>query len=190
MPYKDLEKRRECSRNAYHRNKEKNREKRNLRDRKRYHDNIEKERERIKKNVYKRKQENPDHFKEIQRNWERNKRLTDPLYKFKKNFSRKLRHYLKSGGGKKTSTKFILGMTIYELRTHLEKQFEPWMTWENYGLYNGDFNYGWDIDHIIPNSSADTEEELHRLNHYTNLRPLCSKVNRDIKKDNISPNTF
>jgi len=38
---------------------------------------------------------------------------------------------------------------------------------------------------IIPVSSAKTEEELLLLNHYTNLQPLCSKINRDIKKSNI-----
>ena len=57
------------------------------------------------------------------------------------------------------------------------------MTWDNKGLYNGVLNYGWDIDHKIPLSSANSEEDLYRLNHFTNLQPLCSKVNRDIKKD-------
>ena len=59
------------------------------------------------------------------------------------------------------------------------------MTWENYGLYNGELNYGWDIDHIIPQSYGNTEEEIIKLNHYTNLQPLCSKVNRDIKRNLI-----
>jgi hypothetical protein len=57
------------------------------------------------------------------------------------------------------------------------------MTWDNYGLYNGELNYGWDIDHIIPLSSGKTEDDLINLNHYTNLQPLCSKINRDIKKN-------
>ena len=30
------------------------------------------------------------------------------------------------------------------------------------------------------------EEEILNLNHYTNLQPLCSKINRDIKKDNLN----
>ena len=59
------------------------------------------------------------------------------------------------------------------------------MSWDNYGKYNGLLNYGWDIDHIIPVSSSKTEEDIIRLNHYTNLQPLCSKINRDIKKDKL-----
>jgi len=57
------------------------------------------------------------------------------------------------------------------------------MSWENYGLYNGELNYGWDIDHMVPLSSANTEEELLKLFHHTNLQPLCSKTNRDIKRN-------
>jgi hypothetical protein len=59
------------------------------------------------------------------------------------------------------------------------------MGWSNHGLYNGDFNYGWDIDHIVPVSSAKTEEDVIKLNHYTNLRPLCSFVNRVIKREKV-----
>jgi len=53
-----------------------------------------------------------------------------------------------------------------------------------HGLYNGEFNYGWDIDHIIPISTAKTEDDVYKLNYYTNLQPLCSKINRYIKKNN------
>lgn len=67
----------------------------------------------------------------------------------------------------------------------MESKFEDWMSWDNQGLYNGELNYGWDIDHIIPISTAKNEEDIIRLNHYTNLQPLCSKVNRDIKRDTI-----
>jgi len=57
------------------------------------------------------------------------------------------------------------------------------MNWNNRGLYNGELNYGWDIDHIIPLSSAENEEDLYKLSHYTNLQPLCSYTNRYIKRD-------
>jgi hypothetical protein len=59
------------------------------------------------------------------------------------------------------------------------------MNWDNRGLYNGEMMYGWDIDHIIPISTAETEEDLIRLNHFTNLQPLCSYINRVLKKDKI-----
>ena len=75
---------------------------------------------------------------------------------------------------------------VYEdFKNHIESQFEHWMNWDNYGLCNNDFNYGWDIDHIIPCASAKSKEELLKLNHYTNLRPLCSHVNRNIKRDRL-----
>ena len=55
------------------------------------------------------------------------------------------------------------------------------MNWENYDKYPN----GWDVDHIIPLSSAKTEEDLIRLLHYTNLQPLNSKYNREVKRDNV-----
>ena len=60
------------------------------------------------------------------------------------------------------------------------------MNWENYGKYNGEISYGWDIDHIIPISQAKTEGEIVKLNHYTNLQPLCGYTNRHIKKSSTN----
>jgi hypothetical protein len=48
------------------------------------------------------------------------------------------------------------------------------MSWDNKHL--------WHIDHIIPLSSAKTEDELKQLCHYTNLQPLWAADN--IKKSN------
>jgi hypothetical protein len=59
------------------------------------------------------------------------------------------------------------------------------MTWDNHGLYNGTEGFGWDIDHIIPLSSAINETDIIKLNHYFNLQPLCSKINRDVKRNNL-----
>ena len=84
---------------------------------------------------------------------------------------------------KKYKHEYILGCSIEEFKKHIELKFEPWMNWDNYGLYNGESNYGWDLDHIIPISSAITEEDVYRLSHYTNFQPLCSFTNRYIKRD-------
>ena len=97
--------------------------------------------------------------------------------------------FKKNGFTKKSRTHEILGCTFEDFKTHLESKFESWMSWDNYGKYNGELNYGWDIDHIIPLITAVIEEDVVKLNHYTNLQPLCSKTNRDIKKS-FSSNRF
>ena len=60
------------------------------------------------------------------------------------------------------------------LKEHLESQFIDGMGWDN--------RVEWHIDHIIPLSSAKTEDELYRLCHYTNLQPLWAEDN--LKKGN------
>lgn len=115
----------------------------------------------------------------------RKKRLSeDVLFKIKLNISALILISIKNCGfNKKSKTVDILGCSIEEFKSYIECKFEPWMNWNNHGLYNGEFNYGWDIDHIIPISFAKNEEDIIKLNHYTNLQPLCSKINRYIKKD-------
>lgn len=90
----------------------------------------------------------------------------------------------KNGFSKKSRAVDILGCSFEEFKKYLESKFEPWMIWDNYGKYNGELNYGWDIDHIEPASSAKSIDEVIKLNHFTNLQPLCSYINRYIKKDN------
>jgi hypothetical protein len=109
--------------------------------------------------------------------------MIEPLYRLKHNFKINLLRSFKSNNCiKSLRTEEILGCTFDFFKSYLEDKFEDWMNWKNRGLYNGEFNYGWDIDHKIPISLAKTEEDIIKLNHYTNLQPLCSKINRDIKK--------
>ena len=72
---------------------------------------------------------------------------------------------------KKSKTFEILGIDCDGFLSHIESQFVEGMSWDNHGLY------GWHVDHIIPVSSASNEEEIIKLNHYTNLRPLWAKEN-------------
>lgn len=110
----------------------------------------------------------------------------DFFYKLKISLRSMIKNSFISNGLKKNNrSEYIIGCTLEYFKKYIEDKFETWMTWENKGLYNGELNYGWDIDYIIPLSSAKTEEELIRLNHYTNLQPLCSYTNRYIKKNNI-----
>lgn len=87
---------------------------------------------------------------------------------------------------KKSKLNEILDCHINEYRIYLESKFESWMNWDNYGKYNGEPNYGWDIDHIIPVSSAKSLDELMLLFKFTNTKPLCSYINRNIKKNSTS----
>lgn len=114
---------------------------------------------------------------------EKERKSEDLIYNLKTTISRSFRQSFKRNGYTKNSrTHDILGCSFEELKVHLENKFESWMNWDNRGLYNGELNYGWDIDHIIPLSTAKTEEDIKKLNHYTNLQPLCGYINRYIKK--------
>lgn len=117
-----------------------------------------------------------------------NKKLkTDKLFKRKRRIKDLIRLSIKRGGFSKNSkTQKILGCTYEEFILYIENKFDTWMNWDNYGLYNGDINFGWDYDHIIPLDTAQNENDLIKLNHYTNIRPLCSYTNRYIKRNSIN----
>lgn len=116
----------------------------------------------------------------------KNRIKNDPAFKIRRNIKRNIIFSLKRNNLiKNTKTQIILGCSFEEFKKHLESKWEPWMSWNNYGLYNGTPNYGWDIDHIVPSSFGLTIDEIYKLNHYTNLQPLCSYVNRAIKQDNL-----
>ena len=119
------------------------------------------------------------------------KKETDPLFKLTCSIRGAIRQSFKRSSYTKNSKTYkILGCSFEEVKQYLENKFEDWMSWDNRGLYNGTPNYGWDIDHIIPLASATTEDELIKLNHYSNLQPLCSYINRDIKKDKCVDSKF
>lgn len=123
--------------------------------------------------------------KENRNEYEKSKKNTDPLYKLTCNTRSYVTRIIKENGySKKSKINEIVGCSFTQLKEHLENNFESWMTWENHGKYNGDENYGWDVDHIVPLSSAENEEQLMELFHYSNLQPLCSYKNRDIKRNN------
>jgi len=130
--------------------------------------------------------ENKTFYSNKNRKYRNNRLKNDPLFKLRYDIKGTIRDAFRSKNKVKVGSSLdILGCSIIEFKAHLEAQFEPWMNWDNKGLYNGELNYGWDIDHIIPTSSAITEEDIIRLNHYTNLQPLCSYINRYEKRGNV-----
>jgi len=118
----------------------------------------------------KRKEYNKEYARENierTRNYERNKYQTDNNFRLKKICRTRIRTALK-GIAKPASTMKLIGCTIEELWAHLEscKSWEPWMTRENYGL--------WDVDHIIACAKFNLIDPAQQRMcfHYTNLQPL------------------
>lgn len=145
----------------------KNKEKINLINKNWYESNKEKSKDNNKKWTKK----NIDKVREYYNNRIKFQRKTDPLKKLIFNVRNRIYSVLKN----KTKKSFeIVGCSPKFLKEHLEKQFIDGMCWENQG--------NWHIDHIIPLSSAKTEEEIYKLCHYTNLQPLWAKDN--LRKSN------
>lgn len=114
------------------------------------------------------------------------KRKNDIIWKLKKNIGSAIARALRNN--KECSSFEKLPYTVEQLKQHLERQFEPWMTWENWGTarnYSSE-NRTWNIDHIIPQSELkyQTLEEVNFLKCWSldNLRPLDTIEN--IKKSN------
>jgi hypothetical protein len=130
--------------------------------------------------------ENKEKIREKNRIYCNNRVKTDTLYALKRTIMSSIKNSFHNKNMEKNNRcEEILGCSILEFKIYLESKFEDWMNWNNKGLYNSQLNFGWDIDHIIPVSSAITYDDIVRLNHYTNLQPLCSYTNRYIKCDNL-----
>lgn len=108
----------------------------------------------------------------------RNRKLNDPIFKLRHSVGNRIRLFLNiKKVTKRNSTFEMIGCTPQELKSHLESQFKDGMSWENQGK--------WHIDHIVPLSSGNTEYEIIKLCHYTNLQPLWAIDN--IKKGSKTP---
>lgn len=91
-----------------------------------------------------------------------------------------IRFSLKNKGfSKKTKTCEIVGTDYETLHRHLLDGFL-----KVYGRLPNDQDV-LSVDHIIPLITATTEEEVLRLNNYTNLRFLLKKDNED-KNDKLN----
>lgn len=114
---------------------------------------------------------NPNYKKE----WSHIKSNTNIIFKLKKNMRSRLGLFLNLKNVTKNNKTFnIIGCSPEFLKEYLEAKFVNNMCWEN--------RNEWHIDHIIPLSSAKTEEEMYKLCHYTNLQPLWAEDN--LKKSN------
>jgi hypothetical protein len=151
-----------CAKISYNLNREKNLLNKKIyteknKDKKSEYDKHYRLKNRLKKNEY-------------IRNYRRMKRLNDPTFRIVESVRSRIKIFLKTNNIQKfNKTFYIVGCKPEELRKFLESKFTDNMSWDNYGK--------WHIDHIIPLSSAKTEQDILKLCHYTNLQPLWAKDN-------------
>ena len=111
-----------------------------------------------------------EYQKEYNKHYVPHKLLTDKMYKIKYVMRKLIAHSIWNKGYTKKSRTFeILGISYEEFSLYMERQFVKGMSWGNHGE--------WHIDHIIPLASAQCEDDVLRLNHYTNLQPLWAADN-------------
>jgi hypothetical protein len=119
--------------------------------------------------------------KEAYRNYLRKKRKNNHLFRCSGGIRSLILACMKNGGFKKnTKTASILGCSFEEFKAHIESQFLEGMSWDN--------RSEWHLDHIMPVSMAKTYDEIIRLNHYKNFRPIWAIDNQ--RKSNKTPDTL
>lgn len=120
--------------------------------------------------------ENRDKVIESAVQYKKRRRELDPTFRMIDNFRSRVTIFCrKVKMNKKQSSLSFIGCSVDDFKVYIESKFMVGMSWDNYGE--------WHIDHIIPISSALSEEDLKSLNHYSNLQPLwafdnVSKGNR------------
>lgn len=116
---------------------------------------------------------NPERYRAYRRDLQARREATDINFKLRRRLRTRLHHALQ-GGFKAGSAVDLLGCTIDELRLQLEQQFEPGMSWANYGT--------WHVDHVRPLVDFDLRDpaRLATACHHTNLRPLWGTENMSL----------
>ena len=115
------------------------------------------------------REKNIDKIRKTKRDYERNRKARDPLYKLISNFRTAIYQVLKESNVEKNKHYFdILQYTPKELVTHLENKFTDKMSWDNYG--------DWHVDHKLPithfNIQEMGDEEFMRCWSLDNLQPM------------------
>jgi hypothetical protein len=123
--------------------------------------------------------ENVNKWRKTKRDYERNRKARDPLYKLISNFRTAIYQVLKESNVEKNKHYFdILQYTPEQLISHLENKFIDKMSWDNYG--------DWHVDHKLPITHYNIQEmgdsEFMKCWSLDNLQPMWGVDN--IKKSN------
>ena len=132
------------------------------------------------------RQNNKEYFNKKKKEWlvktgyysdyQKTRLKNDSFFKFKNRLRTLIRNSVTKQGYTKKSKSFqILGCEYDFFIKYIEDKFTNGMNWNNHGE--------WHLDHIVPISSAKTEEDVIKLNHYTNFQPLWA-IDNLIKYNN------
>jgi hypothetical protein len=167
-------------------NYRKNKDRKKAYDKKRYQKNIEKHQESSR--LY--YQKNKRIYADRNRKNSAEKYKNNPVFKIRNRVSCEIKRALKKNNSSKNGHSVLdfIPYSIRDLKVYLENQFEPWMTWNNWGKYdpkiwndNDQSTWTWQIDHIIPQSKLPyttmTDNNFQICWALSNLRPLSAKQN-------------
>jgi len=116
---------------------------------------------------------------EARRDYFRERRHFDPQYRMRKNIQVTTSQALRRPDSL-NEVKYV-GCSNVELKQHIESQFSPEMSWNNYGTF-------WEIDHIKGLREFDLLDpvQVEAAAHFINIRPLKRLENRQrrFKKSN------
>lgn len=131
---------------------------------------LEKNKDKIKAQRRKNYLKNKEHYIKNNNARKKEREKTEPLYKFSNNIRRNIRRTFSRNNSYKfrkiLKSEKLLGCSILEFAEYLLSKCPE-------GTTPSDFNqFGYHIDHKIPISSANTQEEVEKLCHYTNCQPL------------------
>lgn len=123
---------------------------------------------------------NKDKVMSNQLEYTKRKYKSDSLFLLKRRCRARIYDALrKKGWTKKRKFAEYIGCSEEQFKAHIESLFTEGMSWDK--VHNGDIH----IDHHFPLSLAKTEEDVYRLCHYTNLKPMWAVDN--IRKSNKLP---
>lgn len=113
----------------------------------------------------------------------RSRRASKAEIRIQNSMHEQLRRMMKSSW-KESHLLSTIGSSRDALMKHFENTMTDGMTWENYGYKPEGYMGGWDVDHIIPKTQYDhnDEEERKKCWSLANMRPLWHVDN--LKKSN------
>jgi len=112
----------------------------------------------------------------VQYEGRRRRIAADPAFHIRLTVSSRIAQTLAIRGTSKRSRSWeqVVGYSLAELRSHLERQFTGRMSWDNYGK--------WHVDHIVPIAAFDIkspdDDAFKACWALANLRPLWAVANQ------------